>query len=158
MTGTDEELVSRTSARLNGLRANSFAAIVMVLVELGLGVGVNLFATLPSTDHGKAPFSAFGRAVTGGPVVLAVHAVLGTVLLITGVSAVVRAVLARRPAVIAMAGVALLGIIVAWLSGARFVADMARGASLAMAVATAVSIACYALVLFVVPARSPGGR
>jgi hypothetical protein len=53
-----------------------------------------------------------------------------------------------------MSGVSLLGIVVAWLSGARFVGTMASGASLTMAVASGVSILCYALVLFIVPGSS----
>jgi hypothetical protein len=47
--------------------------------------------------------------------------------------------------------VALVAIVVAWLSGARFVGDAAIGASLAMAIATGVTILCYASILFVVP-------
>jgi hypothetical protein len=136
---------------LNGLRMTSFAAVVMILLEFSLGVGVNLFSTLPRADHGRAVFSAFGRALTGGPVVLAVHAVLGTVLLITGVSALARASLIRQPAPILITVIAFLGIVAAWLSGARFVGTMANGASLAMAIATAVSILCYALILLIVP-------
>jgi hypothetical protein len=48
----------------------------------------------------------------------------------------------------------LLGIVVAWLSGARFVGTTANGASLTMAVATGVSILCYVVVLFIVPGSS----
>ena len=134
---------------LNGLRTNAFAAIVLLLLEFGLGVGVNLYATLPASDHGRNLFPAFGSAVTGGPVVLAIHAVLGTILLITGISAVVRASLVRQSALIVITAVSLLGIVVAWLSGAQFVGTKATGASVTMAVATGVSILCYALVLFI---------
>ena len=123
----------------------------MLLLEFSLGVGVNLYATPPAVDSGKSLLPAFGSAVTGGPVVLAVHAVLGTVLLITGVSAVVRASLVRETALIVITGVSLLGIIVAWMSGSRFVGTMANGASMTMAVATGVSILGYALILFIVP-------
>lgn len=151
---TEERVAPSSLKALNGLRTNSFAAVVMLLLEFGLGVGVNLYATLPTSDHGKALFPAFGSAVTGGPVVLAVHAVLGTILLITGVSAVVRAALLRQTALIVITGASLLGIVVAWLSGARFVGTMANGASLAMSIATGVSLLCYALVLFIVPGSS----
>jgi len=120
-------------------------------LEYSLGVGVNLFATLPQADHAKALFTAFGRAVTGGPVVLAAHALLGTVLLITGVSALARAARIRQPALILITATAFFGIVTAWLSGARFVGTMANGASMTMAIATAASILCYALILFIVP-------
>lgn len=136
---------------LNGLRINSFAAVVMILLEFSLGVGVNLFSTLPQADHGRAVFTAFRGAVTGGPVVLAVHALLGTVLLITGVSALARASLIRQPALISITVIAFLGIVVAWLSGARFVGTMANAVSMTMAIATAVSVLCYTLILFIVP-------
>jgi len=151
VTSVEERSAPREVKALDGLRSNSFAAVVMLLLEFGLGVGVNLYATLPVADHGKALFPAFGTAVTGGPIVLAVHAVLGTILLITGISAVVRASLARQFALIVITGISLLAIVAAWLSGAQFIGTMANGASMTMAIATAVSILCYALVLFIVP-------
>ena len=151
MTSTHGRETLRNAKGLDGLRANSFAAIFMLLLEFGLGVGVNLYATLPTSDQGRALLPAFGNAVTGGPVVLAIHALLGTVLLITGVSAVVRASLLRRRALIVIASVSLLAIVVAWLSGSRFVATMANGASLVMALATGVSLLSYALILFISP-------
>ena len=36
-----------------GLRANSLAAVVMLVIEFALGVVVNLYTTLPATDAGK---------------------------------------------------------------------------------------------------------
>ena len=144
--------------RVTGLRTNSFAAIVMLLLELSLGIGVNIYATIPGSDTGKSILPAFGHAVTGGPVVLALHAILGTLLLVTGITAVVRATLIHRTIPIATTSIALLSIIVAWLSGARFVGSMANGASMTMAIATAVSLLCYALILFVVPAVTRTNR
>src|SRR5579864_5278678 len=43
-----------------GLRANTLAALVMLLFQYGLGVGANLYATLPTADHGKDLLSALG--------------------------------------------------------------------------------------------------
>jgi hypothetical protein len=155
LTTVEEERARDSAGRLNGLRANSLAAIVMLLIEFGLGVGVNIYAKLPSADSGKSLLPAFGRAVTGGPIVLTLHALLGTLLLITGISAVVRAALIRNNVLLAVASVALVAIIVAWLSGARFVGDAADGASLAMALATGVTILCYVIILFVAPRPAP---
>ncbi len=149
---------ARNARTLNGLRTNVFAAVVMILIEFGLGVGVNLYATLPTADSGTGLLPAFSRAVTSGPIVLTVHALLGTILLITGLTAVVRASLVRRPLCLGLTSSALLALIVAWLSGARFVGDQANGASLAMALATALTILCYALILFVVPGTVAGNR
>jgi hypothetical protein len=124
--------------------------VVLLLIEFGLGVSVNLYAKLPASDHGKGMLPAFGGAVAGGPVVLALHALLGTVLLAGSIAALVRAILIRRPVLLGLAGVALLSIVGAWISGSRFVATMANGASLTMALATAVSVLCYVLILFLV--------
>lgn len=151
MSAADVPTVPSNTRTLDGLRTKFFAAGVMLLVEFGLGVGVNLYATLPASDHGKGLLPAFGRAVTGGQIILTLHALLGTILLITGVSAVVRAALTRQPVLMTVTGIALLAIIVAWLSGSRFVGDMANGSSLAMAIATGVTILSYALILFIVP-------
>jgi hypothetical protein len=157
VTIVDPRPASGNVRRLNGLRANSLAVVVMLLIEFGLGISANLYATLPQSDHGKGMLPAFGGAVTGGPVVLALHALLGTFLLAGGIAAFVRAILIRRPALLGLTGVALLSIVVAWMSGSQFVGTMDNGASLAMALATAVSILCYVLILFLVAqtAESP---
>lgn len=148
------EAASRQGARVfNRLRANALAAITMLVIEFGLGTGVNLYVALPTSDRGKSLLSAFGSALVG-PVPLAIHALLGTLLLITGASAVIRASGLREPALIAITGSSLLGILTAWLAGAWFVGSMADGASMAMAGATAVSILGYSFVLFLTP-RSP---
>jgi len=139
---------------LDGLRANSLSVVVLLMIEFGLGISTNLYAKLPASDHGKGMLPAFVSAVTGGPVVLALHAVLGTVLLAGAIAALVRSILLRRPALWGLTGIALLSIVVAWISGSRFVATMANGASLTMALATAVSVLCYVLILFLV-AKTP---
>ena len=91
---------------------------------------------------------------------LSLHALLGTLLLVTALAAVIRSSrLAARP-LIALAAVALVAIVVAWLSGADFVGQAKNGSSLAMALATALAILCYALVLFLLGISQqsvPGG-
>ncbi len=153
----DPHNVPGTTARVSGLRANSLAAVVMLLTEYALGTWVNLYAQLPASDHGKAPLAAFGRAVADGPVVLAIHALLGTVLLITGITAVVRAVIAGRPAWIALGTVAFLAIAVAWFSGTRFVGDASSSASFSMALATAIAVLAYVTILFTAASASTPG-
>jgi hypothetical protein len=138
-----------TTAGDRGLRPNSFAAVVMLLIEYGLGIWVNLYAQIPASDKGKGTFAAFGAAVANGPVALTLHALLGTLLLVTAITLVIRAVLARKAAATVISAVALLAIIAAWLSGARFTGDGADGASFGMAMATAVALLCYVIILFV---------
>ena len=74
---------SAEQRKISNLRVNSFAALVILLIEIGVGIGVNLFATLPTDDAGKSLFAAFGTAVTNGPLVLTLHALLGTIILIS---------------------------------------------------------------------------
>jgi hypothetical protein len=158
VTSIDRSPAPRNVRGLNSLRANSLSVVVILLIEFGLGISVNLFAKLPASDHGKGMLPAFGSAVTGGPVVLALHAILGTFLLGGGIAALVRAILIRRPLLLGLTSVALLSIVVAWISGSRFVGSMDNGASLSMALATAVSILCYVLILFLVAKAGAEGQ
>jgi len=82
-------------------------------------------------------------------VALALHALLGTLILVTAISVVVRAALARRVAATIIGAIALLAVIAAWVSGARFTGNQADGASFGMAMAAAVALLCYAIILFV---------
>jgi hypothetical protein len=141
-----------------GLRANAFAVVVMLLLQYGLGIWVNVYATLPASDQGKGTFAAFGAAVADGPVALTLHAVLGTLLLVAAVSHLIRAALARKAATTVIAAVALLAIGAAWLSGARFTGSAANGASFGMAIAAAVALLCYVIILFVPRLTEGPGR
>ena len=139
----DAELVNRTWA----LRGNCFGAIVMVLVQYGLGMWVNLYGQLPASDHGANIATGFARAVSKGPVGLSVHAILGVLLLLAATAALVRAVQIRRAVFIGAALVGLVSIAAAALSGARFVGSMSNSASITMAMAAAIAIGAYALIL-----------
>lgn len=154
MTTTLREARGRGAS---GLRANALAGLVMVLIEYSLGISVNLYSQLPAADAGKTLLSGLGAAIGNGPVLLAFHAVLGTLLLLTGVAAVIRASrLGRRPLIGLSAG-ALLATVVAWVSGSEFVGHMRNSESLAMALAAAVAILCYALVIFVLSLEQQRG-
>ena len=157
MNQVDVRADRRTVRGAAGLRANAFAATVMLLVEFGLGIWVNLYAQIPAADHGKGIFAAFGAAVADGPVALALHALLGT-LLVSAATVVIRAGVARRAATAAIGGVALAAIVTAWVSGARFTGGGATGASFGMAIATAVALLCYVLILFVPSLTAVGDR
>ncbi len=145
MNGSAE---ARTARTVRGLRANSLAALVMLLLEYGLGIWVNLCAQLPASDNGASLPAAFGRAVTGGPIGLSIHAVLGAVLILSAVSAVARSFGVRRPVLIGAAITGLAAVIIAALSGARFVGHGTDAASMSMAIAAGVAIGAYAVILF----------
>jgi hypothetical protein len=135
------------AARITGLRANALAAVVMLLIQYCLGISVNLYSTLPASDHGKSLVGGFPAAVGNGPVLLTLHAILGTLLLITALAALIRSLRLGAPP-IPLTALALLAICTAWMSGSEFIGHQKNGASLTMALATALAILCYTLVIF----------
>ena len=145
---------TRQARRRSGLRKNSAAICVMLLVQYGLGMGVNLYARVPAADRGAGVIAALGRALTSQPVVLAVHAALGLLMLVAGVSVLVRAILARHPGAITTSAVGLAAIFAAAFSGATFVGDGQDGASMAMAILTGVALLCYLVNLLAVVPRA----
>lgn len=136
--------------RIAGLRINAFAALVMLLIQLVLGMWVNLFATIPSADGGAGFLGAFVRAISIGPVGLSLHAIVGVLLLVSATAAAIRAVLLHRGLLIGIASVALLAIAIAFITGDRYVATSNATASWVMALCTAGALFCYALILFTV--------
>jgi len=131
--------------RLERLRGASMGAAVMLVIQFGLGVGVNLYVTLPAAGRGGR---SVGQAFSSGAL-LALHTVLGLLLVVTAVSLLVRAIAARHRPVIVTSAVGLLAIIAAAGSGASFVSDSATGASLGMALATGAAMLCYLISLFI---------
>ena len=138
----------RAATRVRGLRANSLAAVMILLIEYGLGIWVSLYGHLPGADHGANIATGFAWAVSKGPVGLSIHALLGIILIVTATTAIIRAVLVRRPVLVGTASVGLAAIVVAAISGANFVGNGSDGASVSMAVAAGVAIGSYALILF----------
>ena len=96
-------------------------------------MGVNLYAPVPMTDQGGGLAVLLGRALSKPPVVLAVHAVLGLLLLAGAVGVLARAVGARLRRAIVTSAAGLAAITGAGLSGAAFVGRGQADASMAMA-------------------------
>ena len=126
------------ASRLATLRGNCMGAAVLLIVQFGLGMGVNLYVTLPA--HKSFFSTVFGSAT------LAVHAVVALALLGAAISALVRAIRTRRA--VAFTGVGLAAILAAAIFGASFVGSQGQGASLGMALATAVAMFCYLAAIF----------
>jgi hypothetical protein len=123
---------------LASLRGNCMGAAVLLIVQFGLGIGINLYVTLPAN---KAFFSTvFGSAV------LAAHVIVALLLLGASISALVRAIRAKRAIVFTALGLA--AIVVAWIGGSSFVSNQSNGASLTMALATAAGMFSYLAAVF----------
>jgi hypothetical protein len=130
--------VPPASPRLATLRGNCMGAAVLLIVQFGLGIGVNLYVTLPA---GKSFLSTvFGSAA------LAAHAIVALVLLGAAIGALVRSIRARRA--VAFTSVGLAAILAAGAAGVSFAGNQSNGASLAMALATAVAMFCYLAAIF----------
>lgn len=142
---------SGLSAReLMRLRGSSFGALVMLIVQFAIGAVVNLYATVPAADRGSGFFGAIGKSLSNGPASLASHAGLGLLLILAALALVVRSIIARHTPTIVLSVLGLLAIVAAAVNGVRFVSDGGPdSASLAMALATAVAMLCYAISLFV---------
>jgi hypothetical protein len=139
---------ARQARKLSALRRASLASLVMLIVQFGLGVGVNLYVSLPSAGSGGRKIS---QAFTNGPA-LALHVVLGLLLIVAAIGLLVQAIMARYPLIIVLAAVGLVAIAGAAMQGFSFVHDSTNATSMGMAVATAVAMACYAAALFIVRA------
>lgn len=137
------------------IRRASLGTAIALLVQYGLGMWVNLYVTVPARDQGGGEFTAIGRALSHGPAGLAVHTGLGLLLLAGSIVPVIRAVTARRPALIVTSGVSLLAVLGAASSGAAFVNAGGNGPSLGMALLTAVALLCQVLNLFLLAGSRP---
>jgi hypothetical protein len=139
MTPAQQDTPAATAtSRLAALRGNCMGAAVLLIIEFGIGIGVNLYVTLP--NH-----KSFLSAVFGS-VILAAHAIVALALLGAAIGALVRAIRARTAIVFTSAGLA--AILIAALAGSSFVGSQSNGASLAMALATAAGMFCYLAAVF----------
>jgi hypothetical protein len=139
MTSVQQDPPAATSASpLAALRGNCMGAAVLLIIQFGLGVGVNLYVTLPG--HKSFLSQVFGS------VTLATHAIVALLLLGAAIGALVRAIRARKAIVLTSAGLA--AILAAAVAGASFVGNGSNGASLGMALATAVAMFCYLAAVF----------
>jgi hypothetical protein len=142
--------VPQQARRLTGLRRASLATLVILIVQFGVGIGVNLYVSLPAGSSRSA-----GQAFSNGAG-LALHVVLGLLLVVSAIGLLVQAIMARHWPVTVAAALGLVGLVAAAGQGFSFVHDSTNAASMGMAGAGCVALLCYAAVLYMV--RSPAGR
>jgi hypothetical protein len=118
----------------------SFGAVTMLIIQFILGVVYSLYGTAPTAAKSVGLFSS---------PVLALHVIMTLLLLIAAVMLVVRAIGARHRLTIWLSAVGLIGIVAAGFAGIAFAGNGAAGSSLGMAIAFAVSLACYVVIIVV---------
>jgi hypothetical protein len=129
----------------------NLAALILLIVQFALGMGVNLYVTLPAAGHpGHA--SWFGNGA-----LLALHAALGMLLILGAIVVLVEAIMARNATLIATSAAGLVAILLAAYFGSGFTDKLTDGYSLGMALAFAAALACYAIGLFAASARKAVG-
>jgi hypothetical protein len=127
------------------LRRGSLAVLVLVVVEYGIGMYVNVYAAVPRADHG----ANLASAISNGPATLSIHAVIGLLLGLGALGVLLQAVLARHWGVTASSAVGLFALAVASVTGTSFTSTGDAADSMAMSVMTGVATLCYAANLYV---------
>jgi len=118
-----------------------------------IGMYVNLYVTVPAADRGRG----LSTAISAGPALLSVHAVVGLLLGLAALGVVVQSIMARHRIVVAVSAVALLALAFASVAGDGFVRTGDTSASMAMSVLTGIALLCYSVNLYaLVPAGWPG--
>ncbi len=140
--------VQKRPVRRAGLQQANLAVLIILIVQFALGIGVNLYVTLPAVG---TPGRSSDQFFSNGPL-LAIHAVLGLLLVIGAIAVLVRAIIARIATLIVTSVAGLAAIVLAAVFGSGFTDKLTDGYSLGMALATAVALACYAIGLYAAPA------
>ena len=134
-TSTAEPRIALAPKAANRIRMASFGALTMLVIQFVLGTAYSLYGTAPTSDKSVGMFSS---------PLLAIHVILGILIIIAAIMLVVRAVQARHTPSIATTVVGLLVILGAFGGGSAFTQDGNNGASLGMAALAAVAMLCYA--------------
>ena len=142
-TGRTEQTAAKDPAKTTErLRGASMGALVMLIIQFALGSAVSLYIT----PHK----GGVGEAFSSGPL-LALHSVLGVLLVLAAIGVLVQSIMARYRFMIVVSAIGLIAILGAASNGISFLSNHQAGASLGMALATAVAMLCYAVAL-----RVPG--
>ena len=80
------------AAGLSRLRRGSLAVLVLVVAEYVIGMYVNLYVTVPTGDRGRS----VSAAISNGPALLSLHAVVGMLLGLAALGVLVQSIMARR--------------------------------------------------------------
>jgi hypothetical protein len=122
-----------------GLHLACLVALTGLVVQLALGMILNLYVEMPAADAR----ASFLREVETAPAMLTAHALVALLLLATAGIMLLRAIALRDRAVIALVAAGLAALLGAFASGEVFVRDNQSGASLSMAILTSAAFLCY---------------
>ena len=133
------------ASRLVRIRMSSLGAVVMLIIQFILGVIYSLYGTAPTSAKSVGLFSSPD---------LALHVILGILLVIAALGQLIRAIGVRHRLTIWLSAVGLVAIVAAGFAGLGFTDSGAAGASLGMSLAFAVALACYVVLVFALPSSA----
>jgi hypothetical protein len=150
---------SHSPAAVARLRPMILLAAILVLIQAGIGMVVNLYVTVPAHHPGARPSnfltgsaSSVGWAISHGALALAIHATLGLAVIVVAIWVAVRAAMLRQRAVAAWLILAALLTIGAGFNGASFLDFNKNFSSLIMALLAFAALLCYAVGIYLAPA------
>jgi hypothetical protein len=137
------------------LRRIALGAVLLVLVQAGIGMIVNLEVTIPRHHPGAHPsdylggsFRSVGWAIGHGGVALAFHAAFGLALVVIVVGTGIYALRVERRAIPVWSIIAALLVIGAGFNGASYLDFNDNASSLVMALLALTAVGCYSVVMF----------
>ena len=125
------------------LRRVSAIALVMLVLQYGMGMILNFYVGVPAADAHAGIFTEIATA----PLALTVHALLGVTLVGTAILLVARAMRTRDRLLAALAAAGLAAIVGAFVAGEMFVKNGEDSLSFAMAMLTGTALLCYVATL-----------
>jgi hypothetical protein len=150
---------------VRALQRQTFAAVLLILIQSGIGMYVDLFVTIPSPHAGSSPsnyLSGSGRsllwAVEHGGVTLAIHTVLGVLLGVMVIGIVAQAIRSSRQSIWMWSIFGALTLIGAGFNGASFLDYNKDASSLIMALLAFGAAACFVVVLFLLSVPGHAGE
>jgi uncharacterized membrane protein YhaH (DUF805 family) len=163
------------AAAVDSVRRMILATNVLIIVQTGIGMVVNLYAAIPlnhpgagASEYFTGSFHSVAWAISHGTAALAIHATLGLALAVLVVGVAVRASRLRRRAVSAWSILAALLVLGAGFNGASFLDYNHTISSLLMALFALSSLCCYSVVIYLLSStaseshdgagRVPAGR
>jgi hypothetical protein len=140
------------------LRPLILTTAILVLIQAGIGMVVNLYVAIPGQHPGARPsnyltgsVSSIGWAISQSTPALAIHATLGLALAVLAIWVAVRAVMLRQRALAVWLILAALLIIGAGFNGASFLDFNKAISSLIMALLAFAALLCYAIGIYRLP-------
>jgi heme A synthase len=147
---------ARRDRRNRAARGWAFGLLIALLVQFGLGMYVNLFASIPldHPGHGANDFFAgsyhsvaWAETSPHAPLILAFHAGLGLLLVLGSLWLAVLAIRGRRAGFVWAAVLGALFILGAGFNGASFLNYNKDANSYVMALLFAAAVLCYVIIL-----------